>query len=76
MDQFARFNGRPAQCDGKVAFKHYRVAKNAAGRRNNRDVYRCDHCFLWHVGTPEPKIKKFTKRQKLVRLVLEPQWEP
>jgi hypothetical protein len=56
----------PPNVTAKVAFKQY--------RRNNRDVYRCEHCFLWHVGTPEPKIKKFIKRQKLVRLVVEPEW--
>jgi hypothetical protein len=76
MDQFAlpKVNGRVAQCDGKVSFRIQKHAKEAANRRKNRVVYRCQHCFQWHVGTPPPKAKKFSKRQKLVRLFLQPEW--
>lgn len=63
-----------SQCEGKVAFRHQRVAREAAKRREGRITYRCRHCFHWHVGTPDPKPKKFTRRQKLIRLYLEPEW--
>jgi len=65
---------RLSQCDGKVTFKHQRRALEAAERRDGRIVYRCPHCFHWHVGTPDPKIKKFAKRKKLIKLFLEPEW--
>lgn len=76
MDQFAfpRFNGRAAQCEGKVAFKKQRFAKDAAHRRKGRVAYRCQFCFSWHVGTPPQREKKFTRRQKLIRLYLQPEW--
>lgn len=67
---------RASDCDGKIVFKKLRFAQAAAGRREGtRHIYRCNHCFLWHVGTPKPREKKFIKRQKLVRLMLEPEWE-
>lgn len=62
-----------SQCDGKAAFKKIGHAKAAAKRRTGRVVYRCRHCFHWHVGTPERK-RKFTKRDKLIRLFIEPEW--
>lgn len=65
---------RASQCDGKVVFKHQRWAQDAAKRRDNRIVYRCQHCFHWHVGTPERKPKLFEKRKKLIRLFLELEW--
>lgn len=63
-----------SQCEGKVAFRHQRVAKEAADRRTGRVVYRCRHCYHYHVGTPEPKPKKYAKRKKLIQLFLEPEW--
>lgn len=65
---------RQSSCEGKSAFKSHRIAKEAANRRKNRVVYRCDHCFQWHVGTPEPKLKVFMKRKKLIQLFLQPEW--
>ena len=63
--------GHASSCDGKVPFTSRQVALKAANRRTKRIVYRCFHCHLWHVGTPDPKEKKFTKRKKLIRLFLE-----
>jgi hypothetical protein len=65
-----------SQCNGKVPFKKVAFAKAACQRRSGRVVYRCKHCFHWHVGTPERKEKKFAKRDKLIRLFLEPEWVP
>lgn len=65
---------RASQCEGKVAFKKIGIARAAAERRDRRIVYRCMHCYHWHVGTPDPKEKKFTRRNKLIRLYLEPEW--
>jgi hypothetical protein len=70
----SRLNSQVASCHGKVAFKKQRFAKDAAHRRKGRVAYRCKYCFLWHVGTPEPKAKKFTKRKKLIQLFLQPEW--
>lgn len=74
VQRSTKVNSRASQCDGKVVFKKISIAKAAAGRRGRRIVYRCQYCYLWHVGTPEPRIKKFTRRQKLVRLFLETEW--
>jgi hypothetical protein len=63
-----------AACQGKVAFKSQRQASEAAKRRERRVVYRCKYCFEWHVGTPEPREKKFSKRKNLVRLFLQSEW--
>jgi hypothetical protein len=63
-----------SQCEGKVAFKRMGIAKDAAKRRTGRVIYRCKHCFHWHVGTPERREKKLAKRDKLIRLFEEPEW--
>ena len=63
-----------SQCEGKVPFKKMGVAKDAAKRRPARVVYRCKHCFHWHVGTPERKENKLFKREKFIRLFEEPEW--
>jgi hypothetical protein len=68
-------NPHASQCEGKVAFKRIGHARAAAKRRTGRVVYRCKHCFHWHVGTPERKEKKFAKRDKLIRLYDEPEWQ-
>ena len=76
-DQIAspnRSSMRASQCDGKVVFKRIGFARAAANRKDRRVVYRCQFCFHWHVGTPEPKAKKFTKRDKFIRLFLQPEW--
>lgn len=72
----ARLNGHAAQCEGKIAFKRQRIALEAAERRgrHHRVVYRCRYCFHWHVGTPDPKPKKFEKRKKLIQLFLQTEW--
>jgi hypothetical protein len=62
---------RASSCDGKVAFLTRGTAKAASERRPGRVVYKCVHCRNWHVGTPDPTPKKFTKRNKLIRLFLE-----
>ena len=69
-----RRNPHASQCDGKVPFKRMGLAKDAAKRRPGRIVYRCKHCFHWHVGTPERKEKRLYRRDKLIRLFLEPEW--
>jgi hypothetical protein len=69
-----RRNPHASQCEGKVKFKKMGIAKDAAKRRTGRIVYRCKHCFHWHVGTPERKEKKLFKRDKLIRLFEEPEW--
>jgi hypothetical protein len=69
-----RWNSRAAQCDGKISFRSQRHASEAAKRRERRVVYRCPYCFDWHVGTPERREKKFSKRKKLVRLFLQSEW--
>lgn len=76
MDQIAsqRFNSRVSSCEGKVPFKGQGLARQAAKRRDGRVAYRCSYCFQWHVGNPPPRVPKFEKRHKLIRLFLEPEW--
>lgn len=76
MDAITRSNSYASQCEGNVAFKKQRFAGAAAKRREGRIVYRCEYCFHWHVGTPEPRKKRpeFKRRSKLVRLFLQTEW--
>lgn len=78
MDDITRTSkmGYASQCEGKVAFKKQRFASAAAKRRDGRVVYRCQHCFMWHVGTPEPRKKRaeFKRRSNLVKLFLDTDW--
>jgi hypothetical protein len=55
-----------SQCEGKLPFDSFSLAKKAASRRDERDVYKCQHCRKFHVGH---KTKKFvsTKGRKHVR---------
>jgi len=62
---------RASSCDHKVRFNTRVQAKKAALRRDGRIVYKCVHCRHWHVGTMQPREKKFEKRKKLVKLFLE-----
>jgi hypothetical protein len=61
-------------CEGKVAFDKQSTAVVSSKRRKGRVVYRCPHCHGWHVGTKEPRIKRFVKRKKLIRLFLQTEW--
>lgn len=38
-------------CEGKAAFSSPALAHKAAGRRVGRQVYRCEFCGAFHVGT-------------------------
>ncbi len=71
------FNGlkneafRLASCEGKIPFTSARKAKRAAKRRTGRVIYKCKFCPNFHIGTPDPKPKKFQKRKNLIRLFLQ-----
>lgn len=53
-----------SQCEGKQPFDSYRKAEDAAKRRADRGVYKCQHCRKFHVGH-RPKKFISTKGRKL-----------
>jgi hypothetical protein len=51
-------------CTGKVRFESAVIARRAALRKKNREVYRCPACGGFHVssgGIPEPSRAKLVK---------------
>jgi hypothetical protein len=55
-------NWRVVHCEGKQAFASWDMAnavRKQRGRRNDktnrRDVYKCEFCGAWHIGTPGKK---------------------
>jgi hypothetical protein len=54
-----RDEDKAAICDGKEAFERRSHAVAAARRRKGREVYRCQNCRKWHVGTKAAKPFRF-----------------
>jgi len=57
-------------CSGKERFQKRSDAERAVGRRPGRDVYKCDECYGWHVGTsfgPRRKYKRHKRAQGVWR---------
>lgn len=69
------FHRQMSSCEGKVSFDSRAIAREAAKRRHGRVVYNCRICGHYHVGMPDRREKKFTKRKKLIQLFLETRLE-
>lgn len=63
-----------SQCDGKFPFEMEVHARAVAKKRKGLKVYKCPHCFMWHVGNQRPTMPKFEKRKKRVELILQTEW--
>jgi len=54
-------------CTGKQAFADRHLARRAAQRRHGRNIYRCETCGLWHVGSADPRLAHRRKQRKRAR---------
>jgi hypothetical protein len=50
-------DARAIECTGKHGFPTMQAANTAARHAHGRvQVYRCDHCRLYHLGGARPKV--------------------
>lgn len=54
-------------CTGKAAFDSWQLAMKVRGRNirqhSRSQVYQCDACGKWHIGTRAPKGARIGKRR-------------